>query len=239
MNNGFAWLQTKALIVLRTTHFRSQVWRWFWRSIRPGTVGVTLWWPRPKPKTPKGCWMKLWCLLVLATVSYDLLFEELLQGRDEAASGQSQRLCPKRYKNQWVNTTIASWTDTFPRSEASHCRIQILRLGGRTWGGHCARALWWRCAEQNQFQSFDGVHAFQEDPALFSEHFQHRRRASASQIQSVHRRKAWLYTRSKHAKLLNHVCVSCLWKQLRVWEQKSLSCSPPIDASIFKNQTAL
>lgn len=57
-------------------------------------------------------------------------------------------------------------------------------------GGRCARAL---CVEQNQFQSFDAVHAFQEDPALFSEHFQHRRRASASQI------------RSKHAKLLNHV----------------------------------
>lgn len=88
--------------------------------------------------------------------------------------------------------TIASWTDTEPRfgAEASHCRIHILHLGRRTWGGRCARAL---CAEQNQFQSFDGVHAFQEDPALFSEHFQHRRGASASQI------------RSKHAKLLNHV----------------------------------
>ena len=98
----------------------------------------------------------------------------------------------KCYQNQWVNVTIASWTDTEPRfgAEASHCRIHILRLGRRTWGGRCARAL---CAEQNQFQSFHGVHAFQEDPALFSEHFQHRRRASASQI------------RSKHAKLLNHV----------------------------------
>lgn len=180
MNNGFTWLHTKTLIVLRTMHFRSQVWRWFWRSIRPGTFGGVFVVAKTETKDQAE-------MLVDETL---MSFEELLQGGDEAASGQSE-LCQvlpesmSKRDNRILDryrAKIWCWSISLQDSHSSSWKKDL--------GGRCARAL---CAEQNQFQSFDGVHAFQEDPALFSEHFQHRRRASASQI------------RSKHAKLLNHV----------------------------------